>query len=237
MVVGVYFIRDETIATAHRTVPRSAQVAGAAMTELLAGPTERERAAGLSTAIPDGVEYLGTSIEESVATINLSGQFESGGGSFSMAARLAQVVFTLTQFPTIQTVLFALDGEPVEVFGGEGLVMDHPVGRADFEQWTPLIFVESPAVGDSIANPVRVHGTANTFEATFVLQILDADGTMLADEVVTATSGTGTRGTFDVTVAYATPSGAEGTLYVFEASARDGSPVHEVRIPVVFGEE
>jgi hypothetical protein len=173
-------------------------------------------------------------IEDGIATVNLSGEFESGGGSASLAARLAQVVYTLTQFPTIELVRFALDGEPVEVFGGEGLIMDHPVGRADYDQWTPLIFVESPAVGDTIANPVRVHGTANTFEATFVVQILDADGTILADEVVTATSGSGTRGTFDVTVAYNAPSGAEGTLYVFEASARDGTPVHEVRIPIVF---
>jgi germination protein M len=232
--LSVYFIRDEKIAAAHRTVPHTLQVAAAAIEQLLAGPTDEEREAGLSSAIPEGTRYLGTTIENGIVTVNLSSEFESGGGSFSMTARLAQVVYTLTQFPTVDAVLFELDGEPVEVFGGEGLVLDHPVDRSNFEELTPLIFAESPVVGDEIDNPVRVYGTANTFEAVFTIRILDEDGTILAEEVVMATSGSGTRGTFDVEISYDEPSGDEGTLYLFEPSARDGTPIHEVRVPVRF---
>ena len=55
-----------------------------------------------------------------------------------MRLRVAQVVYTLTQFPTIQRVAFALDGTPVEAIGGEGVVVWPPVGRAAFQDLAPL---------------------------------------------------------------------------------------------------
>jgi spore germination protein GerM len=234
-VLSVFFIRDEKIATVHRTVPKTQQVAAAAMAELLAGPTAEDEAAGMSSSVPEGTEYLGTSIDQGIATVDLSGEFESGGGSFSMAARLAQVVYTLTQFPTVDFVTFTLDGEPVEVFGGEGIILDRPVGRKDFEELTPAIFVASPAVNDTVSSPLRVHGTANTFEAAFMLQILDSDGTVLVEQPMMATSGSGTRGTFDVTIEFNAQSGSQITLRVFEHSAKDGSEVNVVEIPLVVG--
>jgi len=233
MILSVYFLRDEKIATAHRELPATQQVGAAAMQALLEGPIQAEVDAGLSSSIPDGTEYLGLAIEETVATVDLSGDFEAGGGSLSMQTRLAQVVYTLTQFPTVETVRFALDGEPIEVFGGEGIILEEPVGRADFEDVTPLIFVESPAVGDTVSSPLNVVGTANTFEAVFQLQVLDGEGSILVDEVVMATSGTGTRGTFDITVEFDAPTD-EGIVRVLEYSARDGSEVNVVEIPVLF---
>lgn len=234
-VLSVFFLRDEKIATVHRTVPKTQQVAAAAMEELLAGPTAEDEAVGMTTAIPEGTRYIGTTIDQGVATIDLSSEFESGGGSLSMSARLAQVVYTLTQFPTVSFVNFTLDGEPVEVFGGEGIVLDRPVGRKHFEELTPIIFVASPAVNDTVNSPIRVHGTANTFEAAFMLQILDADGTILVEEPMMATSGTGTRGTFDVTIDFNAQPGSQITLRVFEQSARDGSDVNVVEIPLTVG--
>jgi germination protein M len=234
-VLSVFFIRDEKIATVHRTVPKTQQVAAAAMAELLAGPTAEDEAAGMNTTIPEGTEYLGTTIDQGVATVDLSSEFESGGGSFSMSARLAQVVYTLTQFPTVDFVTFTLDGEPVDVFGGEGIVLDRPVGRKDFEDLTPAIFVASPAVNDTVSSPLRVNGTANTFEAAFMLQILDADGTTLIEQPMMATSGSGTRGTFDEMIEFDAQPGSQITLRVFESSAKDGSAVNVVEIPLVVG--
>jgi hypothetical protein len=48
-----------------------------------------------------------------------------------------------------------------------------------------------------------------------------------------ATSGTGTRGTFDVTVPFNAQPGAAIVLRVFEQSARDGSEINIVEIPLV----
>jgi spore germination protein GerM len=231
--VKVYFTRDEKIATAGRVIPRTQSVGAAAMRSLLEGPAEAESAAGMVTAIPEGTTFLGLDIQNGVATVDLSREYASGGGSLSMMMRLAQVVFTLTQFPTVQGVNFMLDGEPIDVLGGEGIILDHPMTRADFEDLSPAILVESPILGATVSSPVRITGTANTFEATFMINIVDNDGLIIADEFATATSGTGTRGTFDVTVQYPSGHAGNGALIVFESSAKDGSPINVVEIPIV----
>ncbi len=226
--VSVYFLRDEKIAAAHRTLPATPADALAA---LVAGPTTREQATGLSSAIPVGTRVLGITTAGDVATVNLTRGYESGGGSLSMAARLAQVVFTVTQFPGLNRLQFQLEGQPVQTFGGEGLVLDHPVGRAGYEELTPAIFVESPAVGDRVKSPLQIWGTANVFEAVFRVRLTAASGQILAEQMVTATSGTGTRGSFDVSLAFSGPAGA-ATLRLFSESPKDGSPINVVEIPI-----
>ena len=75
--------------------------------------------------------------------------------------------------------------------------------------------------------------TANTFEATFEYDLLDPDGKVLKHDFATATSGSGTRGTFDFRVPFEAPSGV-GRLVVYERSAADGSKTHVVEIPITF---
>jgi len=175
-----------------RQVPKTRAVGAAAMESLLAGPNDAEMGArpAMYTTIPAGTRFLGLTVDGGVATVNLSKEFESGGGSASVLGRLAQVVYTLTQFPTVKSVLFQIDGQRVTVFGGEGVVLGEPVGRADYTDQLPAIFVDRPAWGGVLGNPGRVVGMANVFEATFRVQILDAGGRALADAPVTATCGT-----------------------------------------------
>ena len=54
-----------------------------------------------------------------------------------MQMRLAQVVYTLTQFPSVDGVIFSLDGEPIDVLGGEGVIIDHPLARSDYTDLLP----------------------------------------------------------------------------------------------------
>jgi len=147
-------------------------------------------------------------------------------------ARLAQVVYTLTQFSAVDEVLFELDGEPVTTFSSEGVILDGPVGRADYRDMLPAIFVDRPAWGASLGNPGRVSGLANVFEATFRVELLDAKGTVLADEQVMASCGTGCWGTFSTSLAYDVAKAQYGTLRVFDYSAKDGTPenVTEYRV-------
>jgi germination protein M len=214
-----------------REVPATQAVATAAMTGLLAGPTGQERDA-MSSTIPAGTRLLGLSIAGQVATVDLSSEFESGGGSASVLGRLAQVVYTLTQFPTVTSVSFRIEGRPVTVFSGEGVVLDGPVDRADYEYMLPAIFVDRPAYGAAIDNPGRIAGSANVFEATLQVTLLDGPGSVLANRVVTATCGTGCRGTFDVSVGYQVQSAQWGTLRAWAASAQDGRPVNVRDYPV-----
>ncbi len=208
-----------------REVPKTAQVATAAMDALLTGPTADESAERtITSAVPAGTRLLGISIKNGLATVDLSTEFDSGGGSASMHDRLAQVVYTLTQFSTVKSVVFQIEGQTVTVFGSEGISLDGPVGRADYKDQLPAIFVDRPASGAALGNPGRVSGNADVFEATFRVTILDAAGKSLVDQQVTATCGTGCRGTFDVTLAYTVAKGQYGTLRVYNPSAKDGTP-------------
>ncbi|MFD5256333.1 GerMN domain-containing protein [Streptomyces bobili] len=231
---SVYFLHGEKVSPAPRTVTPPATAAGA-LRALLAGPNRYERGHGRTTAIPSGTTLHSIVVRHGVATIDLSGRYDDGGGSLSMQARLAQVVFTATRFPSIEKVRFELDGKPVTSFGGEGIVLNRPVGRADFEDLAPLVLVESPLIGDSIRTPVRVWGSANTFEATFKLKITDAAGRTAGDIYVTATSGSGTRGTFDVTIPYKARRSGAGTLTAYWNSLEDGHAVIEDTVPLTVG--
>jgi germination protein M len=233
--IKVYFSRNEKICAATRIIPKTQQVGAAAMRALIQGPTAGEQKAGMVSNLPDGTTFLGLDVANGVATVDLSKEYESGGGSLSMFMRLAEVVFTLTQFPTVEGVNFKLDGEPIDVLGGEGIIIDHPMSRTDFEDQSPAILVESPTVLETVRSPVRVTGTANVFEAVFHVQIIDSGGIEILDQVVQATSGTGTRGTFDVTLKFSPDFEAGlGSLIVYYDSPKDGSKVVVDDIPVIF---
>jgi hypothetical protein len=126
-----------------------------------------------------------------------------------------EVVYTLTQFPTVRRVV--LDGRELT--------------RRGLEDVTPAILVESPLPYEAVSSPLRVTGTANTFEATFEYDLLDPAGKVISHHFETATSGSGTRGTFDFTIRFTAPNGV-GKLVVYERSAADGSRLHELAIPL-----
>jgi hypothetical protein len=230
-VVRAYFLRAERVGPVGRDA-NGTDVAADAMEGLLAGPTSTEQQLGFSTTVPDGTALLGVRIDDQIATVDLSREFTTGGGSASMMGRIAQVVYTLTQFPTVAGVRFEIEGEPLTVLGGEGIMLDTPQTRADWEDLTPAILIESPLPFEEVRSPLRVTGTANTFEAVFQLTVTDGEGLIVHDEAKMATSGTGTRGTFDVTATFDVPRAGVGAVIVFEHSAKDGSPINLVEVPV-----
>ena len=130
-------------------------------------------------------------------------------------ANVAPIVYTLSQFAPTKPVTYEAKSYK----------------RADFEDVTPAILVESPLPFQAVSAPLRVTGTANTFEATFEYQLLDPAGKIRSHNFVTATSGSGTRGTFDFTIPFEAPNGL-GKLVVYESSAADGSRIHVVEIPL-----
>ena len=207
-----------------RVVPKSAGVARAAMDALLDSGTILDSYQQISTAIPPTTKLLGISIKNGVATVDLSSDFGSPGGSAGSMYRLGQVVYTLTQFSTVRAVLFQIEGRTVTTFGSEGIVLDGPQTRKDFDDLLPSMFVDRPAFGAAANNPARISGTANVFEATFRIALLDGSKKVLVDKMNMATCGTGCRGTFDVTLQYDVPKAQWGTLRVYFGSAKDGSP-------------
>ena len=105
------------------------------------------------------------------------------------------------------------------------------MSRADSEGVTPAILVESPASSGTLTNPATLSGTANVFEAVFWVEIQAADGTVLAKQKVTASSGTGTRGTFSAEVPYPITE-APGKVVAYTLSPKDGAKTDMVVVPV-----
>lgn len=130
--LSVYFTQGEQITAVPRAVPRVPRVGAAVLERLLAGPTADEQGAGYGTEIPAATRLRGLTISDGVAVADFSGDFESGGGTLGLTLRLAQVVCTLDQFPTVDGVRFALDGQVVDVFSGDGLIVDEPVSCSDY---------------------------------------------------------------------------------------------------------
>jgi germination protein M len=230
----VWLTKDESLYVVTRTQDSTPRIGTAAMESLLAGPDTQEEAAAVGSQIPSGTQLLGLTVQDGVATVDLTSEYEAGGGSASMNMRIAQVVYTLTQFPTVNGVLFELDGRPVDVLGGEGVVVDHPVTRKDYRDLLPAIVVRSPQPGSHVANPVTVSGTADVFEANVTVEVVDSAGRTVGNAFTTATCGTGCRGTFSVTVPYEVSSDTRGLIIVHDDDAAGtGKSPHEVRIPVV----
>lgn len=229
--IKAYFDLGEKMQPVARTVPFTTAVLRASIEQLLKGPTAAETKAGIGTLIPKGTRLRGVSLTGGVATVDLSSQFSSGGGTLSMTNRLAQVVYTATQFRSVDAVLFKIEGKTVDVFGGEGILLEGPQTRGDFEDSTPAILLDTPAWGDRVHRPLTAAGTANVFEAVFRLQVLGAGGKVLLDTPVKASAGTGTRGTWSVVDAKALPAGA-ARLRVFSDSPKDGSPTDVVEVPI-----
>ena len=111
---GAQPVHAPFVATARRAVPQTVAVATAAVNALLTGPTTQERAIGMSTDIPTGTTLRRLTIAGGVATVDLSSAFAAAGTKSAMTARLAEVVYTLTQFPSVgKGVLFKVDGAAV----------------------------------------------------------------------------------------------------------------------------
>jgi len=218
--VVVYFLQDGKVAPVRVEIEATRAVATAAVEALLAGPPE-----GYETALPAGGRLESLTIDAGVATATLSDQLRSLD-----AAAEAQLVYTLTQFSTVTGVRTL----PQPLNDEDGAPLGEPATRADFEQETPAILIETPLPHASVTSPVRVAGTANTFEATFQIE-LRREGEPLVHRTVTATSGTGTRGTFEIELPF--DATGDATIVAWEDNAGagpEGPPVlHQVEVPVV----
>ena len=121
--VGVqeYFLLDGVIAAGEARLVPGPDVALRALEVLVAGPTEADSAAGLTSAIAPKVSILSFAIDGDNATVDFNRAFETA----DTQPQVAQVVYTLTQFTGLNTVTFLIDGEP------NGATGVRPLDRAD----------------------------------------------------------------------------------------------------------
>lgn len=185
MPLTVFRVRDGALQAQSTSVPRSRAVAESSL-----------RALGLEAPV---------SIANGTASVALPE---------ATAEQVAEVVYTLTQFPAITRV---------DVGGRAGLTRDDVAG------YLPQILVERPAADADVGTAIAVTGSASVFEATLVVQLRDGSK-VLQSRMVTATAGAPDRGTFATDLN--APGPGSFTVAAFAPSAADGTPQHEQDVPV-----
>jgi hypothetical protein len=97
------------------------------------------------------------------------------------------------------------------------------------------IRVTAPTPHQKIGAVLTIVGEAREFENTFAWRLRDADGSALIEGHAMANApDVGQFGPFTVTSTYPAPKGTHGTVEVFARSAKDGSEIDRVSIPVNF---
>lgn len=98
-----------------------------AIEELLKGPTKYETARGVYSEIPNDVKLMWVKDENGKIIVNLTRNFEYGGGTKSIQNRIKQIKLTVDSFNTKKPVYLYLDGKQVEYMGGEGIYIEQPL--------------------------------------------------------------------------------------------------------------
>jgi hypothetical protein len=175
-----------------------------------------------------GLAYRGGTVVDGGRVLAQVGEpFEGAGGYYSRSD--LGFVEELIGEPVPQRCLPATEAD--------GFVLAYDIGPAPAGETppvdpTPAIVVTSPMPGDVVSTPVTIEGTANVFEGTVRIRMVDAINNRIVDTFTTATCGSGCEGTFSASVEFSVAEEQQGEIIVFEEDAETGKPRNTVRIPV-----
>jgi hypothetical protein len=97
------------------------------------------------------------------------------------------------------------------------------------------IKVSTPKPNDEVSLPLVIKGEARVFEGQFNYRLRDKDGSVLVESGITVSAQESKEyKSFEVHESYPEPKGDTGTLEVFDYSAKDGSEIDKIAIPVKF---
>ncbi len=117
-----------------RTVSTDTTPLTSMLRELLAGPTDAEQRLDLISLLPEEVELHRVSVQDGTAIIDLGQGFRfSSLGREALLARLKQLVYSVTDLPTVDAVQVLIDGTNVDYLGPEGIYIGQPLTRDSFD--------------------------------------------------------------------------------------------------------
>ena len=135
--VYLYFVDGESLADPVRRELATPAGSIAALEALVAGPTEPEAAAGLTSAMPAETVILGSDLTNGVLRVDLAeGALEQIEGELQRLA-IAQLVYTATNLAGVDWLWVQIEGEPRALPTDEGDV-EAPVGRVHYESLAPV---------------------------------------------------------------------------------------------------
>lgn len=119
--------------SAVRLMPKSDAPMSDALEALFAAPTVEELKQGVRTLVPPGTKLRSAWVKDGVAFINVSEEFQFNQyGIDGALAQLSQVVFTATEFSTVKSVQFLIEGQKKDYLGAEGVWIGSPLSRTSF---------------------------------------------------------------------------------------------------------
>lgn len=138
--ISVYFIgQNKNKEEVYKIIKReySAKTDGTklrfSIENLLKGPSEAEKAKGIYSEIPQGTKLISLEETPSKIVVNLSGDFEQGGGTDGLYKRLYQLIKTANKNTTLDVYLY-INGKQANVVGGEGLMLNQPLNSRSLDE-------------------------------------------------------------------------------------------------------
>ncbi len=104
-----------------------------AIQQLLQGPDSDEKGAGVYTEIPKGTRLINIEQQGSNIIINLSSDFQYGGGTDSIYSRMKQLIKTTLANSKNKNIYLYLDGKQVDMLGGEGIMITQPLSERSID--------------------------------------------------------------------------------------------------------
>lgn len=136
--INVFFIgRNENGEEYYRAVKRkynkdsNGQKLSFAISRLMEGPSMREQQKGVYSEIPSGTKVISVVETGQKAIINLTSDFENGGGTDGLYKRLYQLVKTANMNTEVPVYLY-INNKQADVIGGDGLMIKQPLNERIF---------------------------------------------------------------------------------------------------------
>lgn len=234
--VTIYYLvegsSDLFLAPERHKVAKTEAIARAALDELLHGTAQDE---DHTMPFPKAAKVNSVVIKDKLATVDWNaGVLEGSGGSEVEALAIQSIVYTLTEFPTISTVRFTVEGKDsgtasngrrIEDFWGAVGLAGQPWDRDAAIDVLEPITVWTPLDSAASSGTLKVTGLASTFEANVAIVLRDAKGKIVFQGSTTAIGGAApARSPYEKTIRFTPPASTqEWTLQVIEHSAMDGS--------------
>lgn len=133
--VTLYFIKNEgnsqNFVKVKRTVESDDNILKTTINELLNGVKTTDK--NLYSEIPNGTKLLAIQEGKDYVIINLSSDFQYGGGTDSINNRIKQLIKTVSEIKTNKNLYLYLDGKQANVIGGEGVIINQPLDENSLE--------------------------------------------------------------------------------------------------------
>lgn len=137
-VAYVYFLSlDKNNNTVYKRVEKTVSMAddklSVAINILVKGPDFLEKSLGTYSEIPSGVKLNGIKYTKDKVIIDLSSDFQYGGGTDSIYSRMMQLIKTAIANTDYKKIYLYLDGKQVNTIGGEGIMITQPLSEKSLD--------------------------------------------------------------------------------------------------------